>query len=415
MKKGILTIIASLLLVLVIYPGELKAQTDKGFIYGKVYTISGEVFEGQIRWGKEEAFWFDFFNATKQGNSFLRYLDRDEVEELEKRSRDWGERWARRWFNVSSWNDEDFNHVFVCQFGDIKTLTVRSRNRVEIELKNGQTYRLDDGSNDIGARLRIMDAELGEVQVKWERLDKVEFMDTPNKLDAKFGEPIFGTVTTRRGEITGFIQWDHDERLGNDKLDGESRDDDLSIPFKNIKSITKGGRGVDLVTKTGREIYLWGSNDVNSDNRGIIVNTSDMGRVDIPWREFEKVEFKEPGKNDVPEYRNFEKPKALSGTVTTIRGESFSGKIVFDLDEEYDFEILQGESDDIEYLVPFRAIKRIVPKNYHYSEIFLVNGEKLLLGDSQDVSDKNYGILVFEDEDNHTYIKWEDVEEIVFK
>ena len=173
------------------------------------------MFEGQIRWGKEEAFWFDFFNATKQENSFLRYLDRDEIDELENRSDEWGGRWARKWFNVTNW-DREFNHTFVCQFGDIKTLTVRSRNRVELELKNGQSLRLDDGSNDVGARLRIMDAELGEVRVKWDRLDKVEFMDTPKNLEEKMGEALYGTVKTRRGDITTGV----DIQIGCDRARG---------------------------------------------------------------------------------------------------------------------------------------------------------------------------------------------------
>ncbi len=414
MKAKILSTLLVLCIVLVIYPREIQSRTTEGFIYGKVYTISGESFEGQIRWGKEEAYWFDFFNATKEENSFLRYLDRDEIDDLEKRNDEWGGRWARNWFNFSN-RDGEFNHTFVCQFGDIKSLTVRSRNRVEMELKNGQTLRLDDGSNDVGARLRVMDAELGEVQIKWDRLDKVEFMDTPKDLDARFGDPIYGTVKTQRGDVTGFIQWDHDERLGSDELDGENRDDDFSIPFRNIVSIEKGGRGVDIVTKRGREIYLWGSNDVNSDNRGIIVNTPGEGRVDIPWREFESLEFTEIPKNTMPSYSDFVKPKSLSGTVTTVNGKSYSGKIIFDLDEELDIEIIQGESDNIEYLIPFRAVKRIRPKNYHYSELELRNGDKLVLGDSQDVSDKNYGILVFQDEDNYKYIAWEDLEEIVFK
>lgn len=414
MKAKILSALVSLFLVLLIYPTEIKSQTSEGFIYGKVYTTGGDVFEGQIRWGKEEAYWFDFFNATKQENSYLRYLDRDEIDNLERRSNEWGGRWARRWFNFSDGNRE-FNHTFVCQFGDIKSLTVRGRNRVELELKNGQTLRLDDGSNDVGARLHIMDAELGEVQIKWDRLDKVEFMDTPKDLEARFGDPIYGTVKTSRGEITGFIQWDHDERLGSDVLDGETRDDDFSIPFRNIKSIEKRGRGVDVVTKRGREMYLWGSNDVNSENRGIIVNTPGMGRVDIPWREFESVEFFDAPENAMPTYSEYVKPKSLSGTVTTVRGESFSGKIVFDLDEELDIELIQGESDNIEYLIPFRAVKRIRPKNYHYSELEFRNGEKIVIGDSQDVSDKNHGILVFQDEDNYKYIAWQDLEEIVFK
>ncbi len=410
MKTKFLAALVILLLSGIMMP-EAQAQGDEGFIYGKVYTIGGEVYEGQIRWGKEEAFWFDFFNATKPRNKYLGYLSREEMDDLERYKKHWAERWAERVFDS---NNSRFGHTFVCQFGDIKSLTVRGRNRVTLELRNGKEYKLDDGSNDVGARIRVLDSELGEISIKWDRLDKVEFMDTPKKLDQRMGEPIYGTVYTRDGEITGYIQWDHDERLSTDKLDGETRDDDMSIPFGSIRSIEKSGRGVELVTKRGREMYLWGSNDVDKDNRGIIVNTPGMGRVDIPWKEFDKVEFLDETK-DMPRYKDYGKPKSLAGTVTMINGDSFTGKIVFDLDEAYDFEILNGENDDIEYFIPFRAVKLIKPKNYYFSQVNLIDGEQLLIGDSQDLSDKNYGIIVFESEDEYKYIPWEKVEEIKFK
>lgn len=259
----------------------IKAQNSEGFIYGKVYTVGGDTYEGQIRWGKEEVYWFDFFNATKPKNKYLGYLSRDEMEDLD-RGNHWAERWVERMFSFSE-SSSRFGHTFVCQFGDIKSITVRGRNRVMLELRNGKEIRLDDGSNDVGARIRVLDSELGEVTIKWDRLDKVEFMDTPKNLRTRMGDPIYGTVYTRDGEITGYIQWDHDERLSTDKLDGDTRDDDLSIPFGKIRSIEKSGRGVELITKSGRELYLWGSNDVDRDNRGIIVNIHGMGRVDIPW------------------------------------------------------------------------------------------------------------------------------------
>lgn len=413
MKKRLLIISIAIFTIGLLLPNSSKAQNDQGFIYGKVYTIGGDTYEGQIRWGTEEAFWFDFFNATKPKNKYLGYLSRQEMDELERYNGNWAERWAERVFSFSE-RGSRFGHTFVCQFGDIKSLSVRGRNRVMLELRNGQEFKLNDGSNDVGARIRVLDSELGEIAIRWDRLDKVEFMDTPKRLNARMGNPIYGTVYTREGEISGYIQWDHDERLGTDVLDGETRDDDLEIPFRNIQSIEKSGRGVELITKSGKELFLWGSNDVDRDNRGIIVNTPGTGRVDIPWREFDKVVFKE-AEEAIPTYSDYEKSSSLSGTVLSVDGKSYTGKIVFDLDETYDFELLNGENDDIEYLIPFKAVKKVRPKNYYFSEVELRNGETLLIGDSQDLSDKNYGILVFESEDNYKYIPWTDVEEISFK
>lgn len=113
-------------------------------------------------------------------------------------------------------------------------------------------------------------------------------------------------------------------------------------------------------------------------------------------------------------YASYKSPKELSGTVKTVSGSTFAGRIIYDLDEAYDIEILQGKEDDIEYLVPFRDIKMISPKNYSYTNIELKNGKKILLTDSQDVTDDNDGILVFNGKGDPTYIPWEDVDKINF-
>ena len=42
------------------------------------------------------------------------------------------------------------------------------------------------------------------------------------------------------------------------------------------------------------------------------------------------------------------------------------------------------------------------------------NGRSMLLGDSQDVSDKNDGLLVFTDNGDPSYIPWDDIDEISF-
>lgn len=392
-----------------------QTNTDDLFIYGKVTTIDGDTYTGMIRWGTEEVFWFDFFNATKPHNEFIQYLTRSDMNRLRETSQHWAERWVERIFDVNDGGYNSFTHTFACQFGDLRSIEVRSRNRVNVVLKDGQLVRMDDGSNDVGAKIRVLDEELGRVEIRWERLDRVDFMEAPRNVREKFGEPIFGTIETRYGEVTGYIQWDHDERLSGDKLDGDTRHDDYSIPFENIKSIEKYGRGVLLTTKSGRELELHSSNDVNRENRGIIVNTLGMGRVDIPWREFEKLTLKDPASSDVMGYDDFDGPNQLSGTVNLVNGDSYSGIIVYDLDESLDVEILNGEKDDIEYLIPFRAIKKITPKNYFYTQVTLRDGEMLLLGKSQDVSDQNTGVIVFESENNYQYVPWEDIEEITFK
>ena len=240
----------------------------------------------------------------------------------------------------------------------------------------------------------------------------VEFMDTPSNLNDKMGDPLYGTVEFYGGEYTGFIQWDHDERLSEDILDGDNRDGDVKIEFGKLASIERERGGSNIVTKSGREMYLRGSNDVNGENRGIIV-TTDFGRVDIPWREFKKVTFKDAPAN-FKSYKDFANVKKLSGTVTTKNGETLSGEIIYDLDEEYSFEMLQGNDDDVKYIIPMESVKSIAPKNYDYSQVVLKNGTELLIGDARDVNEENDGLLVFAGGGDPEFILWEDIKSITF-
>lgn len=399
------TLIAALTLISSV---SMNAQ-DAALIYGKVTTIDGDTYTGQIRWGKEEAYWTDLFNGNKEENENYRYLSRDDRDKLRDSHRD-----RNRWnnWNWNSRNSYETTHEFQARFGDLTRIEITRRSEVKVTLRNGEEYYIENGSNDFGTDIHVMDAELGKTTFKWSRVEMVEFMDTPNNLADKLGDPLYGTVESYGGEFTGFIQWDHDERLSEDILDGDTRDGDMKIEFGKLASIERERGGSNVVTKSGRELYLRGSNDVNSENRGIIV-TTDYGRVDIPWREFKKVTFKD-APNNYKKYSDFANMKKLSGTVTTSDGETLSGEIIFDLDEEYSFEMLQGKDDDIDYIIPMESVKSITPKNYDYSEVVLKNGTELLIGDARDVSEDNDGVLVFVGSGDPKYVLWEDVKSITF-
>ncbi len=226
---------------------------------------------------------------------------------------------------------------------------------------------------------------------------------------------MYGKVDTyRKGIFEGFVIWDHDERMGDDKLDGDTRDGDVSITFDNIKRIERRGNGSIVNIKSGREFYLTGSNDVNNGNRGIIVMVDGVGKVDIPWRDFISVDF-EDGKGSGKSYADYNTPRGLKGKVIKYSGGEVEGSIVFDLDEALEIELLEGKDDELEYNVPFRNIKSIAPKNYNFSMVKFRNGHEALLGNGRDVSDSNSGILVFQKNRNEPqYIEWRNVTEIIF-
>jgi len=282
-------------------------------------------------------------------------------------------------------------------------------------LKNGVELDLEGGSNDLGATINIYDFELGKIGLKWSRVERVDFSNTPTQLVENFGDPLYGVVkTTRKGSFEGLIWWDQDENIGTDKLDGDIKSEDISIEFSKINSIEKDGRGSQVSLYSGRQMYLEGSNDVNDENRGITVSVAGIGAVKIPWSEFVRLDFEKNPDLSAFYYNNFNKPIGITGTVKIIDNQNVTGSIIFDLDEAWELEMLEGDDDNIEYKIPFRNIKKIIPKNYNYSIIELKNGESLLLGDRRDVSESNDGVLVFKpgDEDP-TYIRWKRIDEII--
>lgn len=418
-----------LLCVFAITPLFATAQ-DEHFIYGRITLVDNKSYEGPIRWGKEEVYWNDIFNAAKPSNENLRYLTNDQREYLDDRQSyhrhgDYGH-WSR-WADNFGWRwsdddrdyrrDNDYTHQFSCQFGDIKSLKPQGSKWVDIELRNGMKFEVSgEGYNDVGLDIRVIDRELGEVEIYWNRIEKIEFVNTPSKLANRFGRPLYGTVESFGEKFTGYIQWDHDERLAVDKLDGDSDDGDLSIEFDKIASITRIGSRCKVILKSGRELYLEGSNDVDRSNRGVIVMNKDLPAIDIPWSEFDKITFEEKTPGALVSYDQFKDQKELSATVKTFGGESYSGKIVFDLDEEYDFELLQGKQRDYEYTTPFRNIKKIKTYDDTRCEVELKNGTKLMLDDAQDVDDRNQGILVFaQGKDKPQYVPWDKISEIEFR
>lgn len=352
------------------------------------------------------------FNASKRENNNLDYLTDRELDQLEDRFED--DNFLGRFVSIS-WNDEiGFVHEFSTAFGNIKAIRARSSNRIELLLKNGQSLRLDgSGYNDVGATLRIMDQEIGLVKVSWSDLDEVRFMNTPSKLEKKFGEPLYGTVIGNIGEFTGFVQWDHDERLTTDVLDGEEDGDDYEIDFGKIASIERDGYSSSIVTlKSGRELELRGTNDVDDDNKGIIISVKGLGRVDMKWEEFDMVIFKETP-NSGPSYDSFKAPNTLQGTVRVDNGDQHSGEIIYDLDEEYDIEVLNGEDDDTKFIIPFLYVKEIEPKGSDRCTVTLKSGDTLLLKDAQDVTRKNQGILI-KTKNDRVYVPWDRIDKISF-
>lgn len=382
---------------------------NESLIYGTVETRSGEEFTGFMRWGKEEMYWHDLFNAEKQQS------DQYKANRGEESSGLWS---GFDWDLNSLWKNKysRSSHLFACQFGEIKSLYLHRGDDVTLEMKNGVKILLNGGSNDVGAEVNLHDYELGNIELSWSKIEAIHFSEAPATIENPFGKALHGVVNTRRnGTVEGFVKWDLDERCGKDILDGDSKYGDQKIKFENIASIEKDGNGSLITTHSGKEMKLVNSNDVDSGNRGIRVFNPGVGNIEIGWRDFRKIEFHEPDKT-APHYSDYGVPQGLKAQIKTFDDGNFEGVIVYDVDEMWEIETLDGEDNDITFQIPFRNIRKIQPKNDSYSMVYLWCGEDYLLGGSQDVRASNNGILIFTSgKKDPITIKWNDIDEILFK
>jgi len=393
------------------------AVADPGYyIYGEILTRDGETVEGMLRWDDEEVYWTDLFNGTKSENPYLDHLSPDEKKYLRSGRPLVVEEWtdAFQVFERISFSKEyESFHATAVRFGDLEKLVRGDGEKLTLYFRNGETLELEGGSNDIGADVALLHANGEESQWKWREIKEVQFKKAPADLKHVFGDAMFGTVSTTAGDFTGVVQWDHDERLSIDVLDGEQDGEEVTLSFGNIASIENAGDASKVTDIEGNTFLLTGTNDVDDDNRGIIVDTMDLGRVDIPWMHFKSVRFGQTSVN--PARRDdFAEPRALQGTVTTGAGETYSGRLAFDLDEGLDLEFLDGRSEGIEYKILFRDIARLDHDHVTRLDVTMKSGRKLTLKES-DAGVANDGVLVFGESGEPKYLRWEDVASISFE
>jgi hypothetical protein len=402
MKKTIGALVGLALLALPVGAAEGGAARDaRGFLYGTVEAESGNSYTGFLRWGGEEGFWDDHFNA---GKTDLEWADERPDSERRRRSiRILG-------VTISIDRKESLTRQFIARFGDIAEIEPRRWGATRVTMKNGVVFDVSDSSNDVGATITVEDAVLGTVDIDWDRIERVRFAAAPSGAEPPAGR-LYGVLTTEDTTFTGFIQWDLDECLTSDELDGETEDGDLSIEFGRIRAIEKrnsDGAWVELVD--GRRLLLEGTNDVDSSTSGIFVEDPRFGRVQVEWDEFERVDF-EPAPSSGPGYADYAAAPALSGRVTTGK-RTISGRIVFDLDEEYGWEFLNGSLAGVAYNIPFARIRAIEPLGRDRARVVLAGGAELVLEDGQDVSDDNDGLVVIEPDGAGVYVAWRDVERL---
>jgi hypothetical protein len=305
----------------------------------------------------------------------------------------------------------------MARFGDIARIQPQGRN-IELTLKSGSVFLLNRyAADDLADGVTVWDRTHGVVDLDEMEIRSIEFL--PGTTNGTGPTPLYGTVRTQQGEFTGLIQWNREECLGSDELNGFGSDGEMSLPYDNIRSIARRSRDTSLVTLAdGREVSLTGSSEVGRGNRGVYVDDSRYGRVLVSWDAFLRVDFSAAGSG--PAYSDFPPGRALSGTVTTRTGKRLAGRLVYDLDESETTETLDAPLQGVDYTIPFALVATILLPNQaqpgdRRATITLHSGESLRLERAGDLGDGNAGILVFVDGAAQAeFVRWENISQIDF-
>jgi hypothetical protein len=389
---------------------------DDGRIYGTVTTDDDVSITGAIRWNDEEVFWTDHFNGDKASATDLSGLNDEEQELILDRQPgpqlDLNGTTIEliKWFSSDTLDPQDF----YLEFGSISIIEPLGGDQVKVTLRDGSEIEGDGGSNDIGADI-VVRSEDGTVQeIDWDDVKTVVFSASGEDAPS-FGEHLYGRVKTESGEFQGLVQWDHDERVGSEKLDGDVDDNDISIDFGNIISITKEKDGSRVITRDGANLFMVGSNDVNDENRGIYVDDPRSGRIDISWELFISVEFITELERPLTTYADFAKVGRLRGTVALQDDKSASGSLTYDVDEWTSAEMISGRTEaGLRYMIPLRLVSSITRKDENSAQVKLTSGDEITLQGERDINHKNNGIIINMENEGAMYVDWKTVKSVSF-
>lgn len=345
-------------------------------LYGTVTTVYGSEFTGYIRWDKNEGSWTDLLDATKP-----RYRGGSATAGI--------------------------------RFGHVDRIDVTGRRSARFTLRNGEQMELTANATDLGTGLRalVVDEGRGNIaEFDWRDLESVDFFAPGDEAPSE--SRMHGTVHTRSGmSFTGYVTWDVDEIYSTDILDGDHGGERLRIPFGQVSTIERYSSWGSKVTLTnGDEYVLEGTNDVDGSINGIEVSDATLGAVKLQWDEFDYVEFH--GTDDEVAAANFDGGRPLAGTVTTRYGEELTGEIIWDADEQYTWEMLNGELDEVDFHIEFSNIQRI-EKTRRGSLVELFDGRSFELTNSNDVDRGNRGLIIRTD-GREFEVDWDDFDEVTF-
>jgi len=395
---------------------EPAGAQHQGYIYGEVVLKNRQTYTGPIKWSGGQRLWSDVLSVSKSTNkNIFKYLDGSQIKRL---SNEEGGR-EINWQFMSLWEDKypRRKKEILCRFGDIDFIHVTGPDKAQIYFRNGSKVRAvpyKDDAAQLGKNIVVYLAGDSKT-IKWDDISRVNFRSTPGDPQLRRWAPLYGTVYTSNGPVTGFIQWNRYKYLNAHKLAGKTRDNvSASYAFASIARIEKQDNRALVRLRSGESVLLGASDDVSDTNKGIIVMHPLYGRVLIEWKAFRSLTLQALPSTGLA-YDNYPEPARLYATVHTTDNRTYKGTCMFDLDEEWNVEMLDGNKDGLYYQIPFYYISSITPYRQRYSRVRLKNNSTLLLGWANDVSDKNWGVIIWLPNKKYQYIPWNQVREISFR
>ena len=390
-------------------PGSATGS-DQGFLYGRITATDGAIYEGRLRWGRDqEAFWGDYFNGAKDENPWAVHASLAQKSRQHSPIEIFGLEIGDR--------DRSLDRQFMARFGDIAGIEARGED-VRVTLKSGTTVLLDRfEAGDIDDGVRVWDVRRGVADLDGRRIRSIEFLPTMS-----LREPparLYGTVHTRTGDFTGYLQWNRQDCTGGDELSGRTAGGDASLRYDSIRAIAHQSRDSVLVTRLdGREMVLSGTRETGDGHLGIYVDDRRYGRVLVSWDAFERVDFSRAGSG--PAYGDFPSGRPLAGSVTTGDGRRLVGWLVYDFDESETTDTLDAPREGVDYNIPFSLISAVVVNSgtgdgAGRATVILHGGETLELAATGDLGERNAGLLIFADSRAEPdYVPWTAVRRIDF-
>jgi len=376
-------------------PEARPSDPGSGFIHATVTWPSGEAKTGFLRWDDEEIFWDDLFHC---GYRHLVWSDDADLDQIRK------ERRAAFYESHGRWERLAYaRRMFLSRFGDLRSIEIHDGADDFAVTADGARHQIGGYANDAGSILYLDTGDEKPQRIRWNDLSEIVFSQAPAG-SLPGAERLYGQVQTTTGVYEGFIQWDRTLRTSRDMLNGKVQDQFVRLSMGEIRTITRArANTVDIVLKDGAARQL----DLGSGHEGVAVEVFDLGRVRVPWNRCKSVTFRE-GQGSGPGRAAFANADPLRGQVTDVDGQILSGRLVFDLDEAFRWDLFNGiDAQRLEYAIPFHNLARIESGVKNTCRVTLRSGQILELGENQDTGEDNAGVLVFgQEEAKPEHLSW---------